>query len=297
MESAPIRLGFLGWGEVAYHFAKGLAQAGLTGIVAYSRSAVKSPEGDARRTRAAEAGVELVATPRELCRRAELIVAVTPGKAALAAARSVRAHLRPGHLYVDASTSAVKTMEQVGELLAGKAEFVDAAIMGPVPLNGIKVLIVVSGAQAERFRELTSPYGMNIQVIGEKPGAASAMKLIRSVCMKGLAAVLIETLEAAQRHGILDFVAADIAGTIDERPFAENVRRLVCGTAVHAERRVHEMADVIALLRDMGSSMRMTRTTRTVLQDVLKMGLRERFGGREPDSIAPVIEAIAAARA
>lgn len=296
MHSDRLRIGFMGWGEVAFYFAKGLRDAGVSEIVGYSRSAARAPAGDLRRTRAAEAGVELVSSPRALAGAADIIIAVTPGKTALAAARSIRAHLKPHQIYVDASTAAVKTMEQVGALLAGRADFVDAAIMGPVPLNLIRVPIVASGAQADRWRELMAPRGMNIQVIGEKPGAASALKLIRNICMKGLAAILVETYEAGQRHGILQFVAEDIAGTFDERPFMDNAARLVCGLAVHAERRAHEMVDVMALLRDLGSSMRMTRATQAALQGVAKMGLKERFGGRTPDTIAPVIEAIVDAR-
>lgn len=293
---SAMRLGFVGFGEAGYHFGKGLSAAGLTGIVAYSRSGAKAAAGDALHARAAEAGVELVSRPKQLCERADVIIAVTPGRAALPALRAVLPYLRADHIYVDASTASVKAMEQAGRMLEGKAGFVDAAIMGTVPLNGIKVLTVVSGACAQQFRELLAPYGMNIQVIGEAPGAASAMKLIRSVFMKGLAALLLESLEAAQRKGVLDAVAADIAASMDERPFPQIIKRFVCGTAVHAERRVHEMTQALELLRSLGSSMRMTRATRAMIVDVAKMGLRERFGGREPESVAPVIEAIISGR-
>jgi 3-hydroxyisobutyrate dehydrogenase-like beta-hydroxyacid dehydrogenase len=296
MGGKKLSVGFLGFGEAGYHFAKGLAQAGLPDIVAYSPSGARAATGDPIRARAAEAGAELVATPRNLCERAAVIIAVTPGHAALAALRSVRPHLRPGHIYVDAGTAAVKAMERAGRMLSGRAGFVDAAIMGTVPLNGIKVLMVASGSHAEQFRSLMAPYGMNVQVIGGQPGAASAMKLIRSVCMKGIAAVLLESLEAAQRRGILDAVAADIATSIDERPFTQTVKRFVCGTAVHAERRVHEMTEVLALLRAVGSSTRMTRATRDWMREMARMGLRERFGGHEPDAIAPVLEAIVSAK-
>jgi 3-hydroxyisobutyrate dehydrogenase-like beta-hydroxyacid dehydrogenase len=291
----PLRVGFMGFGEAAWCFGRDLARAGLDGLVAYSRSGARAAAKDPLRRRAAQAGVELVATPRELCRRADVIIALTPGKTALSALRSALPHLERRHLYVDASSAAVKTMERAAALLEGRAGFVDAAIMGPVPLNGIRVLTVASGPAARRFHALLAPYGMNIRPIGGDPGAASAMKLIRSVCMKGLSAVLIESLEAAHRRGILDFVAGDIAGSFAERPFPQIMQRLVCGTAVHAERRVHEMTDVLALLRDLGAPARMTRATRAKLMDVAAMGLRERFGGREPDSIARVLQAMAAA--
>lgn len=296
MEPGKLNVGFLGFGEAGYHFAKDLTQAGLSGIVAYSPSGAKAAPGDPICVRATEAGVELVSNPCELCKRAHLIIALVPGQAALRALRSVRAYLGAAHVYVDASTAAVKAMEQAGQMLAGKSGFVDAAIMGTVPLSGIKVLTVASGPHAEAFRTLMAPYGMNIQVIGEKPGAATAMKLIRSVCMKGLAALLLESLEAAQRYRILDAVAVDLAGSIDERPFAQIIKRFVCGTAVHAERRVHEMTESLELLRSLGASTRMTRATRAMLLDVVKLGLPARFGGREPDSIVPVLDAIVGAK-
>jgi 3-hydroxyisobutyrate dehydrogenase-like beta-hydroxyacid dehydrogenase len=240
--------------------------------------------------------VELLTSPKVLCQRADLIVALTQGKAALPALRSIRSHLRSHHIYVDASTAAVKVMEQAGRLLEGRANFVDAAIMGPVALNGIKVVTVASGGSAERFKALMAPYGMNIRVVSDKAGAASAMKLIRSVFMKGVAGLLLESLAAAQRYGIMDAVALDIAGSIDERPFEQIIKRFVCGTAVHAERRVHEMNESLALLRALGASTRMTRATRAVIVEIAGMGLRQRFGGREPDTILPVMEAVVNAR-
>jgi 3-hydroxyisobutyrate dehydrogenase-like beta-hydroxyacid dehydrogenase len=296
MENQKLRLGFLGFGEVGYRFAKDLSQAGLTCIVAYSRSGAKAAENDPLRQRAAAAGVELLRTPRALCARTNLIIAVTSGKSALAALRSVRPHLRADHIYVDANAGAVSAMETADRLLAGKSGFVDAAIMGPVLFNGIKVLTAASGKRAEAFRALLAPYGMNIQVVGEKPGAASAMKLIRSVCIKGLSAMLIESLEAARRYGILDAVAADIAGSMDDRPFLQTMKRYVCGTAAHAERRVQEMADALELLRSLGASTRMTSATRAMLRDVVKLGLPEHFGRREPDSITLVMDALVQAR-
>ena len=289
-----MRLGILGFGEAGLRFAQDLSQAGLTDIVAYSRSGAKEAPDGPLHAQAAAAGAQLVKTPRALCKNTDVILALTPGKAALAAVRSVQKHLHPEQIYVDMSSGAVKTMEQAAQMLEGKARFVDAAIMSPVPLNGIKGVVAASGADAEAFRALLEPYGMNVKVVGNRPGGASAMKLIRSVCMKGLSAVLLESLEAAERYGVLEATATDLAASFDERPFMQNMKRYVCGTAVHAERRVHEMADALALLDALGSSNRMTKATRGKLVDIAKMGLREKFNAREPDTIAAVLEAIVA---
>ena len=287
-----MRLGLMGFGEAAVRYAQDFSQNGLTDITAYSRSAATAAADDPLRRRAAELGVHLASSPRELCKRTDVIIALTPGKAALAALRSARKHLRPEHIYADASSCAVKTMEKAAELLDGHARFVDAAIMSPVPLNGIKAVVAAAGPHAEEFRAQLAPFGLNVKVVGDKPGGASAMKLIRSVCMKGLSATLMESLEAAQRYGILEASIADMAESMDERPFAQIMKRYVCGTAVHAERRVHEMADALALLEALGSSTRMTRATRANLIAIGKMGLREKFNAREPDTIAEVMHAI-----
>ena len=282
----------MGFGEAASRFAKDFSQAGLSSIFAYSPSLAQAESHDPLQMRAAEAGVIPVPTPKALCERSTLIIALTPGSAALAALRRLRPHLRPDHIYVDATTASVKAMEQAAKLLAGRGAFVDAAIMDPVPMHGIKVLTVASGSHAGEFQALLAPYGMNIQVIGGKPGAASAMKLMRSVCMKGLAAVLLESLEAAQRYGIVDALVADMSRFIDGQPFEQVIKRFVCGTAIHAPRRIPEMTEALALLKSLDASTRMTRATRGMISEVADMGLRERFGAREPDRITPVLEAI-----
>jgi 3-hydroxyisobutyrate dehydrogenase-like beta-hydroxyacid dehydrogenase len=285
MEVGTLCLGFIGFGEAASRFAKDLSRAGLQHIVAYSPSGAKAAPDEPIRKKADEAGVELLTTPKAVCERAQMIIALPPGSKALSALRKVRPHLRPHHIYVDASTSSVKDMERADEIVNGAAAFVDAALMDPVSMNGIKVMTVATGSHAEQFRAALSAYGMNIQVVGEKPGAASAMKLLRSVCMKGLAALLLESLEAAQRYGIADVLAADMARFINGGPFEQIIKRFVCGTAIHSERRIHEVSESLALLKSLGASTRMTRATRETLQQITDMGLREHFGVREPDTL------------
>jgi 3-hydroxyisobutyrate dehydrogenase-like beta-hydroxyacid dehydrogenase len=263
-------------------------------MVAYSRTGAKAAAGDPLRARAVEAGVELVKSPRELCRRADVILAVTPGKNALAALRAARRHLRPGQIYVDLSAASVRAMEKAAGLLEEGAAFVDASIMGPVPIEGVQVLLLASGAQAGRFQELLAPYGMNIQVVEGGAGAASAMKLLRAVFMKGVTALLLETMEAAQRRGIRAAVEAELVRWMDSMPFAQVIKRFVGSTAVHAERRAHEMKDTLELLNSLGSSTRMTRATKAWFLDIARSGLPERLNGRVPDSIEPVIAALVA---
>lgn len=292
----PLRLGFLGFGEAGERFARDLGQAGVAGIVAYSRAGARAAPGDPIAERARAAGVELVKSPRLLCSRADVIIALTSGRAALPTLRSVRAYLKPRHIYVDANAASVKSMEQAAALLEGRCRFVDASLMGAVPLLGIKVPIFISGEHAGEFAALLAPYGMNLQVVSARPGAASALKLIRSIAFKGFAGVLIESLEAAHRYGMLDLVARDIAGSFDGQSFMHNMKRYVCGTAAHAERRVHEMDNAMELLKSLGVSTRMSRATKGMLQDVVALGLPRHFNHTEPDSLELVMNAIVEAK-
>ena len=296
MLSTPVRLGLLGFGEAAARFAREFSAAGLTGIVAYSRSGAKAQPGDLAYERARATGVTLVKTVGSLAKKSDIIIVLTPGKSAIAALKKIRKHLRPDHLYVDASTNSAANMEKAAALLGDAAKFVDASIMGPVDVMGLKSPFVASGPHAAEFRERMTPYGMVINVVGANPGDASAMKLIRSVLMKGLAGILLETMEAARRRGILDAVVEDTSVTFNDIPFQKIIKRYICGTAVHCERRIHEMKECMELLHSMGSTDRMTKATIAMLRDMVKTGMPQKFPV-EADSIHPVIDAVIAAGA
>ena len=295
MTSSHPRLGLLGFGEAAGRLAKDFSQAGFTSILGYSRSGAKAQPGDPIHQRAQAAGVTLVKTVGTLAKKSDIIIAMTPGKSALPALKKIRKYLRPDHLYVDASSNSAHNMEQAAALVGAAAKFVDASIMGPVDIMGIKVPFVASGPHAAVFRDLMVPHGMVINVVGANPGDASAMKLIRSVLMKGLAGLLLETMEAARRRNILDEVIEDCSVTFNDIPFQKIIRRYIGGTAVHCERRIHEMKECLELLHEMGSSDRNTRNTIAMLRDMVKMGMPEKFPV-EPDSIHPVIDALIAAK-
>lgn len=296
MSSATIRLGLLGFGEAAARLARDFTQAGFTDILGYSRSGARAQPGDPVHQRAQAAGVTLVRTVGTLAKKSDVIIALTPGKSALPALKRIRKHLRPDHLYVDASSNSAGNMEKAATLVGNAAKFVDASIMGPVDLMGLKVPFVASGPHAAAFRDMMTPHGMVINVVGANPGDASAMKLIRSVLMKGLAALLLETMEAARRRNILDEVIEDSSVTFNDIPFQKIIKRYVGGTAVHCERRIHEMKECLELLHEMDSSDRTTRNTIAMLRDMVKMGMPEKFPA-EPDTIHPVIDALIAARA
>jgi 3-hydroxyisobutyrate dehydrogenase-like beta-hydroxyacid dehydrogenase len=116
--------------------------------------------------------------------------------------------------------------------------------------------------------------GAPVDVIGERAGDATTRKLLRSVMMKGLAAVVIEALRAAHAAGLSDWLWADLVAEMkaaDEQLLV----RLVEGTGVHARRRVHEMEASAAMLDSLGVDPVMTRATVEALRRVVVGGVPE----------------------
>jgi 3-hydroxyisobutyrate dehydrogenase-like beta-hydroxyacid dehydrogenase len=131
-------------------------------------------------------------------------------------------------------------------------------------------------------------------VIGDLAGTASAIKCFRSIYMKGAAALLFETCLAARRYGAADLIVESLSESFNSVPFETWVDRLLNGTAIHAERRMHEMDDVIETLQQLRMSAVMSLATRHVLSSIASMDLSERFGGKTPQNYAEVLAAMEA---
>ena len=209
---------------------------------------------------------------------------------AVSVAQDASPFLRPGHLYVDVNTASPKVKETVAGIVEKTgAAFVDAAMMGAIPAFLHRVPILASGDGAPRFLECMQTYGMNISLIGPKPGQASAIKMFRSIFMKGLLSLFLETLTATHRYGVDELVLGSIAESLDGVPFLETARQQMTKGAVNAERMAHEMEEVIATLEELGVPSGMSRATREKLLWCAGFDLRKRFGGDLPTTLAEVL--------
>jgi 3-hydroxyisobutyrate dehydrogenase-like beta-hydroxyacid dehydrogenase len=150
--------------------------------------------------------------------------------------------------------------------------FVDVALMTAVPGHGLRTPSFVSGSGAEWYAATLRPLGVPIEVVGERAGDASMRKLLRSVTMKGLAAIVIEALNAAERAGVAEWLWHDLVAEMESAD-AALLERLVHGTGVHARRRVHEMEASAALLTSLGVDPLMTRATIESLRRVAIEGV------------------------
>ncbi len=292
-ERRQVRLGLVGFGEVGSGLGKGLRGEGLASVVAYDVAAFEGPFAPLIQRRAREAGVALVASPAELAARADVIVAVVPGSECVVAARAYSAHLEPRHLYVDIASATPRVKEAVGAVLAATGARVgDGGIMGSPLMDGHRILIKGSGPAAQAFHDAMTPWGMRYDVVSDKLGAGSAIKIVRSVVMKGLEALLVECAVASERYGIHDEVFASLAEFLEARPYSESAAFLLRTGVIHAERRAEEARMSCAALEEVGLEPLMTRATAEQLQRVADMRLKEHFNGEVPGDYKVAVDAV-----
>lgn len=250
-----------GLGEAGSHFARDLVDAGIA-VTAFDPAPVLTPQG-----------VRRFDDPSEAVRDAQAVFALTAASDAETAITQALNTIPEGALYADFATAPAGLKKRLAAHAAGRdLAFADVALLAIVPGNGIRATALVSGTGAERFVDLMRPLGMPVEALSGEAGDAATRKLLRSVMMKGLAAVTIEALRAAQAAGCTDWLWDNLAAEIT-RADARTLARLVKGSKQHALRRLHEMEASRALLEELGVEPLMTRSTVESLRRIPGEGL------------------------
>ena len=288
-----MNIGFIGFGEAAYCIALGFSQNGITGIRANDAMMNHEVMGKQVRTRADEAKVELVEDPKEVARWADVLFAAVPSSFTMDVCNTVKGELRPGQIYADVSASTPATKVAIWDAIRDTGVlFADAAMLGSLPQDKHRVPITASGNGAAKFKETMEPLGMRITLAGEKAGAASAIKLVRSIFMKGIASLMIETMQAADAYDVSDEIVASISKSMDGIPFTTHLDRLVTGSALHCKRRAAELKGSIAMLEEEGLMSAMTVATKHRLEALEPYSFAEKYVGSKPKDCAESFRAI-----
>lgn len=285
-----MNVGFIGFGEAAYNIALGFYQEGLTGICAYDAMMHDTVMGPQVTARAKEAHVTLFESATEIAEWADIIFAAVPSSFTLDVCKEIKDCFTADKLYVDVSASTPKVKEEIWSLIKDSGvQFVDAAMMGSLPKDKQRVPITASGNGVKKLMDTLVPYGMCITPVGDTPGAASAIKLIRSIFMKGIAALMIETVEAAEAYGVDKEVIGSLSKSWDGTPFEAHLHRLISGTAVHCIRRAAELKGSLQLLEDKGIATDMTHATKARTEALGKYKFAEHFVNHPPKTWQEII--------
>jgi 3-hydroxyisobutyrate dehydrogenase-like beta-hydroxyacid dehydrogenase len=183
---------------------------------------------------------------------ADIVLSVNWASVAIEVANEVAPVLRPGQLFADMNTAAPQLKRELAPIIEKTGSlFVDAALMDPVPPKGLGTQVYASGSGAEKFTEKMTPLGMPVTYLDREAGNAATHKLVRSIMYKGVAAVIIECLEAAEKLNMTEYARAQMLKIIYDEPMID---RFVSGSIKHAKRRVEEMKAVIEMLDSIGVS-------------------------------------------
>jgi 3-hydroxyisobutyrate dehydrogenase-like beta-hydroxyacid dehydrogenase len=250
--SAP-RVALVGFGEAGESFARAHGWRGE------ARGWDVLPE---RRAAMAAAGVETADNVGEALGDRAFLLSLVTADAALAAARDYAPLLPEGALWCDMNSVAPDTKRAAAaaiELAGGR--YVDVAVMAPVE-KGMTVPLLVSGPHALAAQPLLEALGFtNTRVVGDEVGRASAIKMIRSVMVKGLEALSWECATAARAAGVFDEVMASLDASEKAVGWAERVAYNRERMETHGLRRAAEMEESAKTLQGLGVEPVMTRGT------------------------------------
>jgi len=286
-----LRMGFIGFGEAASAMARGLKAEGVQ-VCAYDSNWNVPPWGPRIQERAAQTGAQLVETPEALSRCADVIISSVVSSAAVQAANAIAPYLTPAHWYADMNSASPATKRAVAAAVQPSGcRFVDFAVMAAVPPHQHRVPILAAGEAAQELAELLGRVGMRIQVVGSQPGQASAIKMFRSIVVKGLEALAVEAVAASYPFQAHELVFQSLDESFASMPLGSLCRYLLVRHGMHGERRAKEMEEVAHALQELGVEPVMAEAAFRRLTGSARR-LAGRFAGREP-SWQEVAEAVA----
>jgi 3-hydroxyisobutyrate dehydrogenase-like beta-hydroxyacid dehydrogenase len=248
------KVGLIGYGEVGKIFAAGIrAQAGMQSVGAWDLQFLK-PEGRAAaEAHAVPAGVELHVSSKALCDASELVISAVTASNTLAVAEEAAQHLRPGTVFLDFNSASPGTKQRCAVMVEAQgAHYVEAGVMTSVPPYGIKTPMLLGGPQAADLAALLTAWGMDATAVSEKLGVASAIKMCRSVMIKGLEALVIESYATARAYGVEDHVLPTLVETFPSIDWEKQGAYFFSRVVQHGQRRAEEMREAANTVREAG---------------------------------------------
>lgn len=287
-------IGFVGFGEAAFHLAKGLCGAGMTPCVAFDIHTRTLGRGEKIERRARETETRLVESNAELAGAVEWIFSTVTSDQAQEAAGQSAPHLSSRHLYADLNSVSPAVKQAIARTVtASGARFVEIAMMAPVPPYGHRVPILVGGEAAEEFAGRMVPYGMRIEIASREVGTAAATKMFRSIMVKGMEALITECVLGAGRYGAEQGVFRSLGESYPGIDWKAMADYMIGRVVEHGERRAREMEEVAQTLESIGIEPIMAAATARRMDWSAKLGLKQHFGGEPPSDYREFLEAVA----
>jgi 3-hydroxyisobutyrate dehydrogenase-like beta-hydroxyacid dehydrogenase len=253
-------LGLIGYGEVGGIFGRGLrGQGGVDAVWVWDKRFADPATGAAARAAAESDGMHVASGMQELCSRADLLISAVTASNTLAVAEEAARHARDGSRFLDLNSASPGTKQRAAAALepVGVA-YVEAGVMTSVPPYGIRVPMLLGGPQAEALAATLAGWGMDVRVVSDQLGVASAIKMSRSIMIKGLEALVIESYTTARRYGVEAHVLPTLKETFPQIDWDKQGAYFFSRVVQHGKRRAEEMREAAQTVREAGFEPLMT---------------------------------------
>ena len=273
------RIAIIGFGEAGGIFAADFASQGIA-VSVFDILLASKPHREQMLNKAQSSGVKAEDNLRDCVRDADLVISAVTASSALEVGRNAAPVLHPKQIYLDINSVSPDTKRKSSACVendSGKsgARFVEAAVMAAVPAKRLKVPMLLGGRHALAVSESLQSVGMDATAFSDQIGVASAVKMCRSVMMKGLEALAIECLFAARQYGAEDAVLESLAATYPGMGWEDHLPDyLISRVAEHGRRRAAELREVAQTLQEvdveptmtLGAALRQEQLAREIVE-------------------------------
>jgi 3-hydroxyisobutyrate dehydrogenase-like beta-hydroxyacid dehydrogenase len=259
MANGP-RIAFIGFGEAGLAIAAGLNDADAAQMAAWD---ILFPDvaGKKLQQAADAAGVRCAVSAEDAVQEAQIVISAVTAASSLDAARSVQAHLRGQPFFLDINSVSPGRKQDSGKALGAAARYIDVAVLAPIYPARHQTPLLLAGPASAAVAPILAGLGMRASIAGTEIGAAAAIKMVRSVMIKGIEALTLECFLAAARAGVIEEVATSMRNSYPGLDWTKIVPYNLERMAVHGERRAAEMEEVADTLRELGVEPLMTNAT------------------------------------
>ena len=254
VESNPKRwhVGLIGYGEVGRILAEELRAQDIS-VSAYDVKLMQESAAPALREHAARHGVRLAGSHAQAVASADLLVCAVTASQTVAAAQSACAGLRPGAFFLDFNSASPGAKQQASlAVTAAGGRYVEGAVMTSVPPYRIRVPLLLGGPNARAIEAPLKALGFDARVASDRLGVASATKMCRSVMIKGLEAMVIESFTTARHYGVEDAVIASLKETFPGIDWEKQAAYFFQRVIEHGRRRAEEMRESAQTVSEAG---------------------------------------------
>ena len=278
------KVGLIGYGEVGRILAEDLRQQDVR-VLAYDIKLRSDQGGKPLRDHAKQHGVTLTASNADLAAQSDFIVSAVTASQAVSVAKESAAAGKKGAWFLDFNSASPGAKQRAAAVIdAAGGRYIEGAVMTSVPPLRLKVPLLLGGGGAAALAPLLNELGFAARVASDKLGVASAVKMCRSVMIKGLEAMVIESFTTARAYGVEDAVLASLKETFPGIDWEKQGAYFFQRVIEHGRRRSEEVREVAETVREIGLepwSSQGTAQRQAFIADLADEGLFGERGGRE----------------